>query len=197
MLKMNKIHFSKQEIKDLIKAWVILSIAFAFLLGGFSSVTDFLTMFIMSSLTVGIGFLFHEMAHKIVAQHYGCFAEFRAFDTMLVLALMMSLFGFLFAAPGAVMISGFINRERNGKISLAGPLTNIILALCFLLMSYLTPSSISVLTNYGFMINAWLAAFNMLPFGIFDGAKIIAWNKKAYGFFAVIAFSLLIASFYL
>ena len=36
--------------------------------------------------------------------------------------------GIAFAAPGAVYIHGnYISREQNGKISLAGPATNIIL----------------------------------------------------------------------
>jgi len=30
-------------------------------------------------------------------------------------------------------------------------------------------------------INASLALFNLLPFGIFDGAKIIKWNKYTWG----------------
>ena len=51
---------------------------------------------------------------------------------MLVLAILMSFFGFIFAAPGAVVIkASYIHPSKNGKISLAGPLTNIILALLF------------------------------------------------------------------
>jgi len=47
--------------------------------------------------------------------------------------LLFSLFGFIIAAPGAVFIRGMITRERNGKISLAGPMTNIVLAILFLI----------------------------------------------------------------
>lgn len=181
-----KIHFSKKEVKDLVKAWIILSIAFAIMLSGFNDAVNFIKMFIISSLTIGIGFLFHETAHKIVAQRYGCWAEFRAFNNMLVLSLFMSLFGFLFAAPGAVMIAGFVNKEKNGRISLAGPLTNIALAIIFLAISFISGETLSALANYGYTINTWLALFNMIPFGMFDGAKVLEWDKKVYGFFVVL-----------
>jgi Zn-dependent protease len=170
--------FSRIEIGDLLKAWIAISIAFGILLSGFSSLINFGKMFIVSLFTVGTGFLFHELAHKITAQHYGCLAEFRAFNPMLLLAIFMSFFGFVFAAPGAVMIRGVMNREQNGKISLAGPLTNIILALIFLIIFKATSFGIA---QIGFTINAYLAVFNMLPFGFFDGAKVFRWNKTVFG----------------
>ncbi len=188
-VKKNKIriHFSEKEVKDLIKAWIIISLAFAIVLAGFKSISNFVQMFLISSLTVGTGFLLHELAHKITAQHYGCLAEFRAFNSGLVLALFMSLFGFIFAAPGAVMIEGFVNKEKNGRISLAGPFTNIALAGIFLIIAAITAEPISKLANYGFLINSWLALFNLIPIGIFDGSKILNWDKKVYGIIVAIA----------
>ena len=180
-IKLGSISTSETELKDLIKAWLAISLAFGILL--FSSYKASLySAVIISSLTVGVGFLFHELGHKIVAQKYGCFAEFRSFDQMLVLAVIMSFFGFVFAAPGAVMISGPVGRRRNGKISVAGPAVNLILALLFLAISFFYPNGIfRVISYYGFMINTWLALFNMIPFGNFDGKKILVWNKLVYG----------------
>ena len=135
-IKIGAISTSEAEIKDILKAWIAVSIAFGILLS--SSISDFYFKFIIASLTVGVGFLFHELGHKVVAQRYGCFAEFRSFDNMLLLAIAMSFFGFVFAAPGAVMISGRVTASRNGKISAAGPLVNIALALIFLALSFLS-----------------------------------------------------------
>ena len=182
-----KIYFSEREIKDLVKAWIIISLAFAIVLGGFKSFSNFVQMFLISSLTVGTGFLLHELAHKMIAQHYGCLAEFRAFNSGLIFALFMSLFGFIFAAPGAVMIGGLVDKEKNGKISLAGPLTNIVLAGIFLIIATTSAESISKLANYGFLINSWLALFNLIPIGIFDGSKILNWDKKIYSIIVAIA----------
>ena len=117
---------SEKEKKDIIKAWIAISIAFAIALNGLRS--GFSQAFIIAALTVGVGFLLHELAHKLVAQHYGCWAEFRSFDQMLFFAILLSFTGIIFAAPGAVMISGHVTNDRNGKISAAGPITNFILA---------------------------------------------------------------------
>jgi Zn-dependent protease len=98
---------------------------------------------------------------------------------MLILALVISFFGFVFAAPGAVMIyGGNINVKKNGKISVAGPLMNLVLALIFLVIMKLNlGSSFSLIGQYGFFINSWLALFNMIPFWNFDGRKIFIWSK--------------------
>jgi Zn-dependent protease len=175
------------EIRDIIKAWIAVSIAFGILLNGgevFSS--SFLVSFTIAALTVGIGFLLHELAHKIIAQRYGCFAEFRSFDSLLILAIILSLFTpFVFAAPGAVMIFGPVGVRRNGMISVAGPLTNIALALTFLSLLFLSGGGwLSAFLYYGLYINAFLALFNMLPFLNFDGAKVWSWNRGVY--FAVV-----------
>lgn len=179
---------SETEIRDIIKAWFAISIAFAIVLAKPVFSSDFYTKFIIASLTVGIGFLFHEMGHKIVAQRYGCFAEFRSFDNMLLLAIAMSFFGVVFAAPGAVMISGHVNKKRNGKISAAGPIVNLVLALIFLPLIFMhLPNIFKSTAYYGFVINSWLALFNMIPFWLFDGYKILKWNKLIYGGIVAVA----------
>ncbi|MEK6949941.1 MAG: hypothetical protein AABX34_06985 [Nanoarchaeota archaeon] len=184
-----KIHTSETEIRDLIKAWIAISIAFAIVMRG-SLNLNFYQVFIVSAITVGTGFLLHELGHKFVAQRYGCFAEFRSFDQMLVLAILMSFLGFVFAAPGAVMIQGPVGRGRNGKISAAGPIVNLILAAIFFAFLFLGLSGIlKAIALYGFVINSWLALFNMIPIGNFDGVKILAWDKSIYG--VIVAVSLL------
>ncbi|MAG38677.1 metalloprotease [Candidatus Woesearchaeota archaeon] len=193
-----KIRTSKREIHDLLEAWIFISLAFGILLNGGNLFSlNIIKSVIFASFTVGSGFLLHELGHKIVAQRYGCFAEFRANIQMLVLALIMSFFGFLIAAPGAVMISGRVSRAQNGKISIAGPVMNIFLSLFFLIIFFLANSFgldiIQELASYGVWVNAFLAFFNMLPFFILDGKKVLIWSKKAYA--AVIVPSLLILFF--
>ena len=181
--------FSQIEKEHLLKSWVAISFAFAVLNTSLFSQT-FIIFFIISLLTVGLGFLLHEIAHKIVAQRYGCWAEFRADDRMLIFAIIGAMFfGFVFAAPGAVWIRGHVTNKKNGIISLAGPMTNIILALIFLsLIIFLIPSGIiSIIASYGFQINAFIALFNMIPFMNLDGAKILRWNKIIYIITAVVA----------
>lgn len=172
---------SPTELRDIITAWLFLSIAFANLNARIFS-AQFWPAVLMSAFTVGIGFLLHELGHKVLAQHYGCHAEFRAFRGMLWLTLAMSFFGFLFAAPGAVMIQGRVTRIENGKISAMGPLMNIMMALGFLALYLWKPLQ---MFQFGLSINAWLGLFNMLPFSIIDGKKILDWSKPAYAALAI------------
>ena len=178
---LGNISTSRTELVDLIKAWLAISIAFAILLGGSIFSFGFINVFMISSLSVGLGFIAHEMAHKVVAQHYGCFAEFRAWDKMLILAVIMAFFGFIIAAPGAVMISGPVGTRRNGKISAAGAIANLFIAALFLAIALTGVTGTLYLTaKYGFMINTWLALFNMIPVWMFDGKKVLRWNKAVY-----------------
>jgi len=172
------------EKKEIFKAWAAISLAFGILIYGAEN--TFIFSVTVAALTVGVGFLFHELAHRVVARKFGKHAEFRADDKMLILAIIMSFFGFIFAAPGAVWISGHVSQRENGIISLAGPAANIIIALVFLALIPVLQG----IAYYGFMINALLALFNMLPIPGFDGTKVFSWSKPAY--FSVLGTAILL-----
>ncbi len=193
------IRFSGREVRDLAKAWFAISLAFA-IAGTGLNFPALIISAIVSALVVGTAFLFHELAHKFVAQRYGCWAEFRSFDNMLLLALFMSLLGFVFAAPGAVFISGHVTKKQNGKISAAGTFVNLVLAFLFLIILLILPTlninitMIKTIAHYGFWVNSFLAFFNLLPFGMFDGLKVVHWNKLVYGIMMFVSVIFLIAS---
>ena len=180
--------FSHVEIQHLLRAWVVISFSFAMLhSGGFSLTAGFFVSAAISAFTVGMGFLLHELMHKYFAQKYGCRAEFRAFDFMLLIAFVMALLRspIFFAAPGAVFIGGNVNQARNGRISAAGPATNVVLAAVFiglklLLGSFHASQLLLSIASYGASVNAWLAVFNMLPFMGLDGSKVLHWNMRAF-----------------
>jgi len=195
-MEKQKIKFSSFEITELLKAWLAISIAFTILLTPNLVSLDVMKYFAMAAVTVGVSFLAHEVGHKILAQRYGCWAEFRAFNSMLIVAIAMSFFGFIFAAPGAVFIRGHLTKEKYGKISLVGPLTNVIFAIIFLIAKILTTGIVKEVSGYGLLINAWLAVFNMIPFLSFDGAKIFKWNKPVYFVVLAVAASLMVLQFY-
>jgi Zn-dependent protease len=190
----------RRERIDLVIAWLAIAIAFSLLpirrqfeaTGRVDPVTAFL-FFAVSLLTVGVGFVVHEMAHKFTAMHFGYWAEFRKDNQMLLIAVVLAAFaGVVFAAPGATVIYGDrIDRRQNGLISAAGPATSLALALVFLVL-YLLP--LGPLVQYiglsGFQINAMLAAFNMLPVSVLDGRKVLAWNVAVFAVLIVAAFGL-------
>jgi len=189
--------FSSIEKKDLFYAGIMISLAFAILLsGGLLNLNA--TIFLIAFFTAGLGFLLHELMHKYVAQSYSLWAEFRANYKMLWLAIFFSFFGFILAAPGAVYIRGNITPERNGKISIAGPVTNLVLAVAFLIGILLlgTEGILGAFFSFGLTINSLLAAFNMIPTMPFDGAKVIQWNKPVYYITLLLGIGLFVLSFF-
>lgn len=128
-------------------------------------------------LIFAVSFFTHEFAHKIAAQRSGFWAEFRLTLWGALLTFVSVVSPFKIISPGAVMISGAADRKTIGKISIAGPLTNIVLSLLFLGLSLL-PFEFTPIFLLGTAFNAWIALFNLIPFGIFDGFKIFVWDKR-------------------
>lgn len=185
--------FSVNEIRDLFISFLIISLAFSLLYSGldYVSLTNIVPMVMVG---VGLGFILHEISHKLIAMRYGYWAEYKTWTPGLFIALISSLFGFIFAAPGAVHIySQYMTDKEDGIISISGPITNIILSLIFLVIVLVLSSSYSGLLNQfigvpywismlfttctlGFSINAFLALFNLLPISILDGVKVFRWD---------------------
>jgi Zn-dependent protease len=206
---------SRREEADLFLAWMAISLSFAIIkiapngiLGPIKSVDPLVALmyFGISLLTVGVGFILHEMAHKFIAIRYGYWAEFRKDNSMLLVAVALaSLVGFVFAAPGATVIysnsgSG-LTRKENGIISASGPVVNLLICLPFAVLAFLgSPGPgglISQIGIFGVQINAMIAAFNLLPISILDGRKIMAWSIPVFGVLILVSFGVLVGSFYL
>ncbi len=188
-----RIRFSRTELRHILMALTVLTLAFGLAFaGGFRAhPLIILSRLLLAAIAVPTGFLLHELGHKVIAQRYGHWAEFRSYPYGLLLAVMTSLFGFLFAAPGAVMISGYVNNRQNGRISAAGPLVNLVIGggaatLWFLMLVVGLNLPIFVdLTVRGLAhgvasINLLLGTFNMLPFPPLDGSKVLRWDLWVY-----------------
>jgi Zn-dependent protease len=184
MYRVAGIEFDRTELRDLGLAWFALAVAFTLFLTPVSSpqqmtpayFADLFPLFVMSLATVGSGFLLHELAHKVVAVRFGQIAAFRADYTMLGLAVASGLAGFLIAAPGAVYHRGRITDRENGLVAVAGPITNLVLAVGFLLVFLVADGFLSNLARMGVLINVFLGAFNMIPFGPLDGRTVLDWS---------------------
>ena len=176
--------FTGKEIRDLIISFIVIALGFTILYsnGDYSHIT---LIFPVVMIGVGAGFIFHELGHKFVAMHYGYYEEYELWPTGLLIALASSFFGFIFAAPGAVVIySNGMEEKTNGIISIAGPIVNIILGLIFFLIlgslgNFVyteTGAIVYLICVLGTRINFFLAAFNILPIPPLDGSKVMAWS---------------------
>ena len=208
------------ERRDLLISWFVLGVAFTLgLTGGLSLLTDYqkisvdglIITFIIALLAVGLSFVLHELAHKFTAIKFGYWAEFRKSTQMLIIAVVIAaITGIVFAAPGATLINTAgreMTKKENGIISVAGPLTNLVLCIPFVIIMVigylLSPSATSLLTlpvflyylgMIGFQVNAMLAFFNMLPVGPLDGKKILKWNPTVFAVIIIISLVLLYVS---
>ncbi len=162
---------------------------------------QFIFMMLVFALTVGPGFVLHEMAHKYVANRFGARARFEAWLWGLLLMLALAIvpqilwkttFG-LFLAPGAVMIfASRIDRQQNGLISVAGPMMNLLLAAMFFVASIIVVggadlgtatslnATLTMIFVMGTKVNLGLALFNLLPIFPLDGIKVVLWDWKVW-----------------
>ena len=127
-----------------------------------------------------LSFLLHEIAHKLSAQHYGLWAEFRLtlWGAIITLVSMLPFPFFKIISPGAVMIAGSVTEKEVGKTALAGPLTNIAIStICTTVLIVTQNTFYGAIPFFGAWINAIIAVFNLIPFGIMDGLKVFQWNK--------------------
>jgi Zn-dependent protease len=187
-----------REWRDLAIAWFAITLAFTLIFRWAGMLlTDFILVFLISSLTVGVGFILHELAHKFTAMHYGYWAEFRKDNLMLLVAVAMAaLAGFVFAAPGATVIYGSnLSRRENGWISASGAITNLLLAIPFIALALLGRDLLPIIGVMGWKVNAMLASFNMLPVGPLDGKKVLAWSPGVFLLLIVVAFGVLVLSY--
>lgn len=225
-------HFSDEEKKHLRLATGAFTLALGFMwIGGLGTLlssdpTSWLIRLLLAMpvmlLAVGPAFLLHEIGHKIIAKKNGCWAEFRADPSGLRFGVFLAFFlGFLFMAPGAVMVAGVVTRRQNGHIAVAGPLVNFGLFLIGipvwgLLLGLTGAFDATLLIELGeylvdgaliwqqmlidaaefwIMANLVLGLFNMIPWGPLDGAKVKDWNENV--FYGVISiFILLVVTWY-
>jgi Zn-dependent protease len=190
----SRITTSRTELLHIGIAYAVLTIDLILVLAGAGILTGDTSSFV-SRLSLPLvlaaagaaltGFVCHELAHKVVAQRHGFWAEFRMSPFGLVFSLFTATLGFLWAAPGATVVSGMseIDRTNWGKTSLAGPLSNVGFAVIFYAGSIGLFLAGSV--DYFWLlllawVNGWFATFNLIPFGPLDGAKVLRWRPSVW-----------------
>lgn len=192
-------YFSPQEKIDLLVSYITLSIAFSIVILNFNlidgikgstEIADIITGVLIAFIAVATGFVCHELAHREAAKHFGFHSEFRAWYPMLGIAIIFAfLTGWILAVPGATYFFGNnVSRKQNGLISLAGPISNLILGIILIIAGLLlaNPLIATVLITAA-VINFWFAFFNLLPIFMLDGTKVLAWRPDIWVVFIIIA----------
>ena len=169
-----------REVGNLVTSILVLGFLF--------SLND-LNNFIPFTLIVGLAFAVHELTHKFVAERYGCKAEYVLWPQGILFSVLLAVItrgSLIFAAIGYVSIStyyatrlGFkftyLTMEENGKISAAGPVSNIVLGIISGLIAPYAP-----IMYYSASLNFMLAIFNLMPFPPLDGSKVFVWSRMTW-----------------
>lgn len=186
------------ELLSLIIAVVVTTIIFAYNWGAPLATIDAIPS---SFLAVVTAFLFHELAHRFAAKKLHCSAVYKIWIPGVIFGLLMMLIGVKLILVGAVVISTYKfgrwgmkskypSMREIGLISVSGPLTNLILASGFKIVSEGALLGTSLGTTFAYLaaINLWIAFFNLVPVKPLDGSKVFLWNPLIW--FFLIAFSL-------
>ena len=181
--KRSVLYFGPEEpLHFLVGMMLVVAVGMSIFTSGWGGLSDPLTT-VGLLIVFALAFALHELAHKFVAQLHGLWAEFRTNLSFVLITLLSLFLPLKIIAPGAVMISGPVTIEIGGKTALAGPLTSIVMGLILyaLVLVLPMPGWLALVFLLGAEINAFLAFFNLLPFFVFDGQKILAWDKLAWG----------------
>lgn len=189
-----KYRFSDVEIKHLSIATALFTAVMVSLFFGES-------LFFMLGLAIITAPLFflHEIGHKVSAQHYNLWAEFRLNEQMAMLTALSIILPFKFIGPGAVMVraNSYADIPKMGKISAFGPNVNILIGGIYLILTGIFFNAVIFISDsflelfllffYASGFSYFLAIFNMIPFGALDGKKVKYWNNNAFWIFFTIS----------
>lgn len=146
------------------------------------------------AIAIVLGITLHEFAHALVAYRLGDLtpvkdgrvtlnplAHFDIFGTLLILFI-----GFGYGRPVMVNPYNFRMDRRWGMaiVAIAGPITNIIIAMVFGLSLRFLNATLDTSSPIAFvyiakifstivLLNLYLAVFNMIPFPPLDGSKVL------------------------
>ncbi len=193
----NKFSFSTTEIKHLIIGALLVSgVGMSWIISAdFTSLSFSLPdipIVVLAGLVVlfTAAFFIHEIAHKLTAQHFGLWAEFRIILFGAIITLISIVSPLKFISPGAVMIAGSGDKKVVGKTSIAGPLTNIVFGFVALASAFFLSWPYILLAVFPAFFNATISVLNLIPIGILDGYKIFQWNKVAWALALIPALAL-------
>ena len=159
---------------------------------GFSKSPIMLVLFIVLMIfPLLFSIAFHELAHGWTAYKFGdptakmmgrlTLNPLKHLDPMGT--ILMLIIGLGWAKPVVVNMNNIPNPTHQMLVALAGPASNVLLAVIFAVFMALLNSSTSIpyadfiilFFNVIVTINLGLAIFNLLPIPPMDGSRILAW----------------------
>ncbi len=201
--------FSSKEFNGFILTTVIFAFIYSFDSWGIITfnLSEGLFNLFIAVLLCGFSLFVHHAGQRLVALHYGFKTTHKVWWPGIIIALLLAFLTkghFEMYAASAVFITlmphhriGKVRPGENigalGKISAAGPVSNVILASLAVILTWIgiLPESIS---HPIFMFNLYFAVWNLLPFPPLDGSRVLFYSRLFYIFFitSILGYILLI-----
>jgi len=201
------------EVRDILISILALGFAFTVAFFGegnryeFALQLSFLPYFLVTTIIVAISVVAKEMAQKATARALESHVRYELWSPGVVLALVTSIWGVVFAAVNGTKISTeYAERYARWRITLTprhlgiiasiGPLMNIALAMAFFMLSPVIPTILGQdMMQVAAQINAYLALFAMVPFNPIDGAKVLRWSAAIWFFNILMSIAVIALTF--
>ena len=130
-----------------------------------------------ASMIAAPAVVLHELAHKFVAMSFGATATLHAPYTMYAIVILLKLMNF----PLLFFVGGYVSHTilppvESSIVSIAGPLTNLVLWLsCLAIVKFrlISKKYYKILVPVA-KLNMFLFIFNMIPLPGFDGYNFIS-----------------------
>jgi len=162
-----------------------------------------LTLIPILFAVVAISLLAHELSQKLAARWLGHETTFKAWGSGLLLGWLLALVGGFFPVYGSTYVKQLDwwydpKRDMAGIIFAIGPLVSLAFAFAFWTLLTLTASNLLVASGkVGYTINLFIVIFNLIPIQaaggfVWDGKKILAWNKTIWATLVITTSALII-----
>ena len=183
------IKFTKDELKNILISIIIISILFTVNMTRRTQWTqdNFINILIITLIIFTISLTAKIYSQKSLARKFKYHIEYNIWGYGILFSLVTMLLNVFIITTGYFkygLYKRIATDEEKAKIARIGPITNIILAIIFLL-SLITIKSLTInipilklAMLIGFYINTYMAAFNLIPFMTLDGIKIVEYDMK-------------------
>jgi Zn-dependent protease len=183
--------FKRSDLIWILASVLIMAFIVGFRFGGDEFVvSDFLNNFILSVIAIVIAVFVHESAHKVVGLNMGYKIDYKPFLYGLVAGVIVAFMTYgkvILLAYSGVFLNimekhrlGYFRHQLGyfdlGKVSLAGPLANLFLAIIAKSLVFLPAAFVDKLV----LVNVLFAITNVLPIPPLDGANIMYSSKTGY-----------------
>ncbi|MDY6761781.1 MAG: metalloprotease, partial [Candidatus Nanohaloarchaea archaeon] len=184
---------------------VAIGVGAALLLFGDGAVSFLFSAALLPAVAAGIllaavAFVPHVVSQQVSARALKSHAEYRQWTPGTVITVLSPFLGFLAAVPGGMEMHT-VKGERYGHyepeltvnqvglIAAIGPLVNIMLGVIFAFLgdAATLPLLGQDLFDVGARINAYIAAFTMLPFYPLNGYKLMRWHTPLWAMVLALA----------